>query len=136
LRKFVTFALLEELSRLILSQGENLIDTHSVCWQQASRLTDSIKHDIDLLFETNCFVTDTRFILEDSSYRQGANVAKLELRFQGDDQLTIIAECLIDLNRILLRVKNRPDSIQLGYVADRIESGYNSEFVADIKQIK
>jgi hypothetical protein len=136
LKEFVTFSQLEELSKLILSQGDSLTATYSICWQQASRLTNAMKHDVDLFFNTSCFVTETRYIIEDSSYRQGANVAKLEIRFQEDDQLIIVAECLIDLGKIWLKVKSRPTSTQFDYIADRIERSYNSEFLADLKQIK
>jgi len=94
-----------------------------------------MKHDVDLLFNINCFVTETRYIIEDSSYRQSANVAKLEIRLQGDDQLIIVAECMIDLGRIWLKVKSRPASMKFDYVADRIERSYDSEFVADLKNI-
>jgi hypothetical protein len=135
LTDYQTFAQLKELSKLILSQGDNLTAMYSVCWQHANRLTDAMKHDVDLLFNINCFVTETRYIIEDSSYRQSANVAKLEIRLQGDDQLIIVAECLIDLGRIWLKVKSRPASMKFDYVADRIERSYNSEFVADLKNI-
>jgi hypothetical protein len=95
-----------------------------------------LQRDIEAVFGKTCYTTQTKFILEDKTYKQGASAVRIELKFVGEEVLTLIVECLIDIGRVLMRVKERPVSRQYEYIAEAIERQYNSEFLADIRRIQ
>jgi hypothetical protein len=134
LKGFETFGQLEKLSKSI-SETNSKSDAYKVGWQFTAQLTEAIELDMLSLFEFSCYVSNTRFIIEDPSYRQSASIVKFEIRFEQDEQFMLIAECLIDFGRIWLSVKNRPASKKFDHIADKIENKYDSEFLTDIEQL-
>ncbi len=131
-----TFDDLKELSKTLQAQTGDVSSCYRVCWSHSYRIIDALQRDIEAVFGKTCYTTQTKFILEDKTYKQGASAVRIELKFVGEEVLTLIVECLIDIGRVLMRVKERPVSRQYEYIAEAIERQYNSEFLADIRRIQ
>jgi hypothetical protein len=112
-----------------------LNENYKYCWQSVSSLTDALCNDLKYLTDQDCFVTKVNFILDDPFYRQSASGCLMEVKFGQDEEFVLMVECLIDFEKILLKVKNQPGTVFFKSISNMIETKYNSEFSTELRDL-
>lgn len=68
---------------------------------------------------------------DDPNYRQGATAIILSSTILNDEDSKITFECLIDFNKILMKINKEYES---GGIAKRIKKAYNIEGLAEFNE--
>jgi hypothetical protein len=77
------------------------------------------------------------YYFEDDNYRQGATSCIVKTHFETEPNLLVNFECLIDHQKILLKIIGQPNNkIELTEIVNRIEDKYNSEGLTEFRTLK
>ncbi len=133
---FKTYNELKRLSSVLYSDSDDLQVNYQICWSNSINLIEALTDDLKKILNEACYVTSLKFILQDDTYRQGASGCFCEIKFDQSDEFTLLVECLIDFDKIQLRVKQRPLNPKFDQVSQQIELNYNSEFWCEMNHLK
>jgi len=74
-------------------------------------------------------------MIDDPPYRQCASGCIKSLRFPDDYDFLKVVECLIDLQKVFVRVKQKPIIAELEGVANLIESNNDQKFKSELANL-
>ncbi len=131
---FKTYTLLSKLSDE-LNSITDVNGCYSIAWNKVNTIVDALLEDVYLISKEHAYVKEVKFIFNDPTYRQSASACLIEVKFLQDEDFVVLAECLIDHQRIWLKVRQRPSNLLLMDLANRIETKYNQEFLSELKSL-
>lgn len=92
----------------------------------------AISDDFDFLLGRKIKIQKSTIYYDDETYRQSTTAIVFTATISDDNDSHITFECLIDFNKILVKVKNESESKDL---IKRITKAYNNEGLAEFKEI-
>jgi hypothetical protein len=134
--KMKSYEILQKISQSLyigLKSEEDLLDRLKT---SSTELTATISEDFKELFKHTIYLDKPRFVVNDETYRQGATGCILTGTTGNNEQLRIRFECLIDHNRIWIKIKEGNEIKEFKSIIRRIQNAYNSENLAEFKEIK
>lgn len=92
----------------------------------------AISDDFEFLFRRKINFHKSTIYYDDETYRQSATSIVLSGSALDGDDFQVTFECLIDFNKILVKIKNESKSND---IIKRITKAYNIEGVAEFKEL-
>ena len=92
----------------------------------------AISDDFDFLLGRKIKIQKSTIYYDDETYRQSSTSIVFSASTLDSDDFQVIIECLIDFNKILVKIKNESESND---IIKRIMKAYNIEGVAELKEL-
>lgn len=130
-----TYTTLNDISKHIQMNSDNNQKTINRLKSMSTILNESISSDFLSLFNENLDITNNSYFYNDKTYRQSATVCTIEANLRRNNKLSFFIECLVDHNRVLIKVKNNPNLPEFNSLINRIRKAYNNESLAELNDI-
>jgi hypothetical protein len=96
-------------------------------------IAETVCEDFYNIFNERLIIDDLYFYFDDENYRQRSTAYIINAHFVKYQNTTVRFECLIDFQKILLRVKGKlPDNNKIEKIIYHIEMKYNQEGFAEL----
>lgn len=126
-----SYQLLQKISNLLYVETNNDAEILSKLKESELQISNALSEDFELLFGNKINFYNSIVYYDDPNYRQGATVIILSSTILHDEDSQITFECLIDINRVLVKINKESES---GEIAKRIKKAYNIEGLAEFNE--
>lgn len=95
------------------------------------QISNALSEDFELLFGNKINFYNSIVYYDDPNYRQGATAIILSSTILNDEDSQITFECLIDFNKVLIKINKESESRE---TVKRIKKAYNTEGLAEFNE--
>lgn len=132
-----SYSLIQNISNKLhekIISGEDVLRELESC---GNIIAENVLSDFFQIAKENLIVDEVIFYYDDENYRQSSTACVVKTHFKNYPSLFANFECLIDHQRILLRIEGQPIiDEKLKTIINQIEEIYNLEGLAELKGIQ
>lgn len=126
-----SYQLIQKISDLLYVDTNNEAEILSKLKESELQISNALSEDFELLFGNKINFYNSIVYYDDPNFRQGATAIILYATILNDKDSKITFECLIDFNKILVKINKESES---GEIAKRIKKAYNIEGLAEFNE--
>ena len=126
-----SYQLIQKISNLLYVDTNNDAEILSKLKESELQISNALSEDFELLFGNKINFYNSIVYYDDPNYRQGATAISFSSTILNDEDSKITFECLIDFNKILVKINEESES---GEIAKRIKNAYNIEGLAEFNE--
>ena len=126
-----SYQVIQKISNLLYVNTSNDAEILSKLKESELQISNALSEDFELLFRNKINFYNSIVYYDDPNFRQGATAIILYATILNDKDPKITFECLIDFNKILVKVNEESKSEE---IAKRIKKAYNIEGLAEFNE--
>lgn len=131
-----SYETLKKVSNELYLNLENVNDVKVRLKESVQIIHSQISVDFESLFGLSLNLEDYHIYFDDEYYRQSATGLILNETILNNDEFKIQIECLVDIERILLKITKGKEISDFLEIVYRIEKNQNIEGLSELKEIK
>jgi len=126
-----SYQLIQKISNLLYVDTNNDAEILSKLKESELQISNALSEDFELLFGNKINFYNSIVYYDDPNYRQGATAIILSSTILNDEDSQITFECLIDFNKVLIKINKESESRE---TVKRIKKAYNTEGLAEFNE--
>ena len=131
-----SYKILKEISSIIYANLKSEKDIEKRLNDYVESIHLQISEDFASLFGERLKLTDFKIYVDDENYRQSATGIILNECILNNENIKIRIECLIDNNKIWIKIKEGKEYSEFNNIFNRIEKAQNIEGLSELSEIE